>query len=66
MKLIEVYQGITDVHKYASLIFDLTNQFNSEEEFEKALSRELTKDELRTIRSIAQEGYPLSLDGMQK
>lgn len=61
MTKFEVIKSITDVKKFSELVFDLLNGHTAKE-IEDFLSGDMTEDELQTLESIAQNGYPLSLE----
>ena len=62
----EAMKAITNERKFSELVFDIIVKCDSPITFAKFLSEELTKGQLRTIRSVAERGdYPLSLDGKQ-
>lgn len=65
MTKFEVVKGITDISKFSSLIFDILKDKETPEKIEIFLSEELSEDELQTLESIAQKGYPLSLERKQ-
>ena len=60
-----VLVSITDVKKFSELIFDILKDKKSAQEIEVLLNEEYSEEGLQTLRSIAQGGYPLSLDGLQ-
>lgn len=65
MTKFKVLISITDVKKFSELIFDILKDKESAQEIEKFLSEDYPEEGLQTLKSIAQSGYPLSLDGLQ-
>ncbi|MDR2022122.1 MAG: hypothetical protein LBQ71_02450 [Hungatella sp.] len=65
MTKFEVLKGITDVTKFSELIFDVLKDMKTPDEVKNILSDEISEDGLRTLESIARNGYPLSLERMQ-
>lgn len=61
----DTLKGITDTQKFSEIICDLVKNTDCIEHIKKLLDRQITEKELQTIMSIAQSGYPLSLDGLQ-
>ena len=63
MKVIDAVKSITDSETFASLIIDLVKEVSTVDKLTDILDRELTEEQLQTIKSIADsENYPLSLD----
>ena len=63
MKVIDAVKSITDSETFASLIIDLVKEVSTVDKLTDILDRELTEEQLQTIKSIADSGnYPLSLD----
>ena len=63
MKRIELVRAVTDSKKLASLMIDLVEQAPTVENLSLMLEKELTEEQLQTIKSIAVNTYyPLSLD----
>ena len=63
MKVIDLIKGITDSETLASMMIDLVNEAPTVDELTTIFERELTEEQLQTIKSIADsENYPLSLD----
>lgn len=63
MKVIDLIKGITDSETLASMMIDLVNEAPIVDELTTIFERELTEEQLQTIKSIADsENYPLSLD----
>lgn len=63
MKVIDAVKSITDSKTFASLAIDLVKEAPTVDELTNVLERELTEEQLQTIKSIADsENYPLSLD----
>lgn len=63
MKVIDAVKSITDSETFASLIIDLVKEVSIVDKLTDILDRELTEEQLQTIKSIADsENYPLSLD----
>ena len=63
MKVIDLIKGITDSETLASMMIDLVNEAPIVDELTTIFERELTEEQLQTIKSIADSGnYPLSLD----
>lgn len=65
MTRFEVIKAITDAEKFAELAYDLVNHTGGKAQLAELLKKELSEEELQTLMSIAQGGYPLSFDGMQ-
>lgn len=65
MTKFKVLVSVTDVKKFSELVFDILRDKESAEEIEKFLSEDYPEEGLQTLMSIAQRGYPLSLDGLQ-
>lgn len=61
----KVLVSVTDAKKFSELVFDILKDKESAKEIESFLKEEYTKEGLQTLKSIAQGGYPLSLDGLQ-
>lgn len=62
MKVIDAVKSITDSETFASLIIDLVKEVSTVDKLTDILDRELTEEQLQTIKSIAHSGnYPLSL-----
>jgi hypothetical protein len=61
----DAVQGVTDIQKFAELMHDLVMSTGTATELTALLQRELTEKELQALQSIAQSGYPLSLEGKQ-
>ncbi len=62
MKVIDAVKSITDSKTFASLAIDLVKEAPTVDELTNVLERELTEEQLQTIKSIADSGnYPLSL-----
>lgn len=62
MKVIDAVKSITDSETFASLIIDLVKEVSTVDKLTDILDRELTEEQLQTIKSIADSGnYPLSL-----
>lgn len=63
MKVIDLIEGITDSETLSSMMIDLVNEAPTIDKLIPILERELTEEQLQTIKSIADSGnYPLSLD----
>ena len=63
MKVIDLIKGIKDSETLASMMIDLVNEAPTVDELTTIFERELTEEQLQTIKSIADSGnYPLSLD----
>lgn len=63
MKVIDLIKGITDSETLSSMMIDLVNEAPTVDELTTIFERELTEEQLQTIKSIADsENYPLSLD----
>ncbi len=63
MKVIDLIKGITDSETLSSMMIDLVNEAPTIDKLTPILERELTEEQLQTIKSIADSGnYPLSLD----
>lgn len=63
MKVIDLIKGITDSETLSSMMIDLVNEAPTIDKLIPILERELTEEQLQTIKSIADSGnYPLSLD----
>lgn len=54
-----------NVDTYLEFVFDMAMKEGSLEKFKELLLRELTEFELQTVKSAAQNGYQVSLEGMQ-
>ena len=68
IRRIDFLQGLLNagnVDTYLEFVFDMAMKEGSLEKFKELLLRELTEFELQTVKSAAQNGYPVSLDGMQ-
>lgn len=65
MNKFEMLHRISDINKFATLVFDTVQNMNSSEEFATLLSEEINEEGLQTIKAAVQRGYPLSLDGIQ-
>lgn len=65
MKKIDVLKGIQDVGVFADLIVLFVNEYKTPDEIKNELVRELTEEQLRTIKSVAETDYPLSFVGKQ-
>ena len=65
MTKFEVLVSITDVKKFSELVFDILKDKKSAKEIEILLNEDYPEDGLQTLKSIAQGGYPLSLEGLQ-
>lgn len=65
MNKFEALKSITDNMKFSELIYDILKDKNSPQEVFEFLSQELTEKEIQTLKSIAENGYPLSLEGRQ-
>ena len=62
MKVIDLIKGITDSETLASMMIDLVNEAPTVDELTTIFERELTEEQLQTIKSITNSGnYPLSL-----
>lgn len=62
MKVIDLIKGITDSETLSSMMIDLVNEAPTVDELTTIFERELTEEQLQTIKSIADSGnYPLSL-----
>ncbi|RHR72599.1 hypothetical protein DWW50_09745 [Eubacterium sp. AF15-50] len=62
MKVIDLIKGITDSETLSSMMIDLVNEAPTIDKLTPILERELTEEQLQTIKSIADSGnYPLSL-----
>lgn len=61
----EVLVSITDVKKFSELVFDILKDKKSAKEIEILLNEDYPEEGLQTLKSIAQGGYPLSLEGLQ-
>lgn len=66
MTRFDVLQAMTDVEKYAEMIFFVLRGHQSKEEFERFLNSELSEDGRQCMLNAARNGYPLSLDRLQK
>lgn len=68
VRRIDFLQGLLsagNVDAYLEFVFDMATEEGSLEKFKELLLRDLTEFELQTIKSAAQNGYPVSLEGMQ-
>lgn len=65
MSKFEALKSITDNKKFSELIYDILKDKNSPQEVFEFLSQELTEKEIQTLKFIAENGYPLSLEGRQ-
>ncbi|MBS6763123.1 hypothetical protein MCI89_01570 [Muricomes sp. OA1] len=65
MTKFEVLVSITDVKKFSELVFDILKDKKSAKEIEILLNEDYPEEGLQTLKSIAQGGYPLSLEGLQ-
>ncbi len=65
MTRFKVLQNIEKEEHFAELIVGLVNKYKTPKAVTEVLKRELTEEELQTIRSVAQSDYPLSFSGMQ-
>lgn len=65
MTRLEMIKRVTDENMFAELVYDLVNHTDSVEHFTELLKSEISEKELQTFVSIAQNGYSLSLEGMQ-
>ena len=65
MTRLEMIKRVTDEKQFSELLYDLVNHTDSVDQFTELLKSEITEKELQTLKSIAQKGYPLSLDGLQ-
>lgn len=63
MTKFKVLVSVTDVRKFSELVFDILKDKESAQEIEKFLSEDYPEEGLQTLKSIAQSGYPLSLEG---
>lgn len=61
----KVLISITDINKFSELIFDILKDKESPQEIENFLNEDYPEEGLQTLKSIAQNGYPLSLEGLQ-
>lgn len=62
MKGIDLIRAITDSKNLASLMIDLVEQAPTTEKLSLMLEKELTEEQLQTIKSIAvNTDYPLSI-----
>lgn len=65
MTKFEVLVSITDVKKFSELVFDILKDKKSAKEIEILLNEDYPEEGLQTLKSIAQGGYPLSLEELQ-
>lgn len=65
MTKFEALKCITDVTKFSEFAYDVLCPMKSAEEIAELLSEEVSENGLQTLKSIAQDGYPLCLDGQQ-
>lgn len=65
LKKFEALKSVTDIKKFSSLVFDILMDKESPDEIESFLSEDITEDGLQILESIAQKGYPLSLERKQ-
>lgn len=65
MNKFEIVRSITDIKTFSSLIFDILLDRTSPEEVESFLAGEISEDGLRCIKTLALNGYPLSMERMQ-
>ncbi|WP_346904623.1 hypothetical protein [Faecalicatena contorta] len=65
MTKFEVLVSITDVKKFSELVFDILKDKKSAKEIEILLNEDYPEEGLQMLKSIAQGGYPLSLEGLQ-
>ena len=65
MTKFEVLVSITDVKKFSELVFHILKDKKSAKEIEILLNEDYPEEGLQTLKSIAQGGYPLSLEGLQ-
>lgn len=65
MTKFETLKMVTDAEKFSELIFDLIRFYDTSTKFTAFLKEELPQKELQTLESIAQAGYPLSLERKQ-
>ena len=65
MTKFEVLVSITDVKKFSELVFAILKDKKSAKEIEILLNEDYPEEGLQTLKSIAQGGYPLSLEGLQ-
>ena len=65
MTKFEVLVSITDIKKFSELVFDILKDKKSAKEIEILLNEDYPEEGLQTLKSIAQGGYPLSLEGLQ-
>lgn len=65
MNRFQAIKSITDERKFSELIFDLIKYYDTGAKLAEFLKEELQEKELQTLQSIAQTGYPLSLERKQ-
>lgn len=65
MTRFNVLQSITREEEFAEMLMELVKKNKTHDEITKVLKLELTEEELQTVRSAAQNGYPLCFSGMQ-
>ena len=49
----------------ADLMVEFVKKYKTSKSIAEVLKKELTEEELQTIKSVAQSDYPLSFSGMQ-
>lgn len=65
MTRFDVLKGIEKEECLADLMVGFVNKYKTPEAVAEVLKKEMTEEELQTIKSVAQSDYPLSLLGMQ-
>lgn len=58
----DAIKGIQDSRKFSEMIFDLVSHTGAPESLAELLKEEVADEGLQNLKSIAQSGYPLSLD----
>lgn len=66
MTVFDLLRNITSVKSFATQIFSLMRGIKSEEELLEKITREFLKEQAVAVIATAKEGYPLSLEGLQK
>ncbi len=66
LRRFDVLQAMTDVEKYAEMIFFMLRGHQNKEEFERFLDSELPEEGRQCMLNAARKGYPLSLERLQK
>lgn len=61
----EVLRCFTDVKEFSKMVYEFVKKNGTVEALIEDLSWEIPEEGLQTLKSAAQNGYPLSFDGKQ-